>query len=371
MNSRKATVISIIILILALFPFALFLIGKDRYSFTTEKLPIIQNTDIVIHSKPTPFCIEMTKLLPSTIHLLCDGIQETTPGEYYLMIDAKKETPKLNVNTTRTMIYHSLNKDVLVNSLTTLFPQYQPKVLHSREVNDWCFTFATENKFSKENVMKTINRLQYFFPLHYRFTTNTQKNHSTELNYPDMNCLYRFVLMLSEDESELIIEDHKGIASSKQPEKSLIAYFRYILQIPTITNNNINLDYAHSSGFLDIELDNVMRQLYIEQMFTTNTLLQSFIDITTAETLVPLPYSLAQKATSLSSNYFNVHKTTNLIDKYKQSTTLMTNAHDVAYSEDFFTILFFPIQHKIACLTPLFGPVILLFIKALYRTYKK
>ena len=55
--------------------------------------------------------------------------------------------------------------------------------------------------------------------------------------------------------------------------------------------------------------------------------------------------------------------------KYKQSMELMKDSHKVAYSPDFFAILFFPIEHKLACIAPLFGPVLLLLFKSQYQTY--
>ncbi|EDR23303.1 hypothetical protein EDI_219220 [Entamoeba dispar SAW760] len=371
MKRRVITLILIFSIILVMIPFVVWLIGNDRYSFTIDKMNNPSNIKPIFHLKPSLFCDQL-KLKSAEIIVYCSGFISTeVPGQYNVEVEENKHESKLYISNERTLKYTSNNVNILSELLLELFPQFPPKVLHSREISDWCFTLSSENSIYQTNILKIINKLQSYFPLHYRFTSITEKQHSTELNYADMNCLYRFNLLLSSNITHLHFENYKATGPLNYVEKSVVGYFRHILEIPTIKNPLIVTDYSHSNGFLSLELDNVMRQLTVEQLYTTISLIHSFEEITKEEIFVPLPKSLADKATSIPPQLNQILLSQDLFSAFSKSQDLMAEAHTVAYSEDFFAILFFPIEHKIACLLPLFGPVLLLLIKSLFQTYKK
>ncbi|ELP89000.1 hypothetical protein EIN_492690 [Entamoeba invadens IP1] len=371
MDKRVTSLVIVATLMLLMVPLVLFLLGKDRYSFTITQMDIPNDTQLNFFSKNSRACEELKKIGKSerfSVH--CNGVVDAPlPGNYNIVFNEETLSPMLHVDSTRTLVFDSNKVDVLLRLLQKMFPVYQPKVIHSREVNNWCFTMSSNTQIEQGNITKVIQKLQEFFPLHYRFSELTDKQHSSELEYPDMNCLYRFSLELSNEQSDLEIENYKGKGPLNEPEKSLIGYFRYIFEIPSLSGETVTLNYSKSSGFLSFEMDNILRQLSIEQVTTSISLIKSFVEITSEEKFVPIPQSLAVKASDVSERVARITAEKDLKTKFELSQELVKDAHSVAYSEDFFAILFFPIEHKIACLLPLFGPVTLLFAKTLFQTY--
>lgn len=291
------------------------------------------------------------------------------PAGHYNIEFTNNAGTTLHVNASRTMQYGSGNTGVLAQRLRQVFPVYAPGPLHTREVADWCFTVASDVPVRQENILRVVDRLRDRFPIRYRFTTLNDGQHSKELDYADMNCLYRFTLRLTDDAQDLTVENHDGVGPASQAEKSVVGFLRHVLELPATGGVGIDADYAHSAGFLEVELDNVMRQLSVQQLHSAAGLLRSFKELTERETFVPIPEGLASLATGTSQAYAAAVAERDVGARYAASTSAVTAAHRVAYSEDFFAILFFPIQHKIACLLPLFGPVVLLLVKTVFQTY--